>query len=95
MGATGKYDIILALMVFFCIEEPIPKDRFSDNLKKIDKHLDHGGVLMIYTSDHDPIEVLGDAYDSVHVWMREHNKNQKKYYNGYYKKKPIRQLSLP
>jgi SAM-dependent methyltransferase len=87
IGCTGKYDLVTALMVFFCMEEPIPKDRFVSCLKKIDRHLNDGGVLMIYTADYDPKEVLGDNYEDLNVWMREHNKNKKQYWNGYYRKK--------
>lgn len=87
LGGTGTYDLVTALMVFFCMEEPIPKDRFVACLKKIDRHLNIGGVLMIYTSDYDPKEILGDNYEDLNVWMREHNVNKKQYYNGYYRKK--------
>lgn len=87
LGGTGTYDLVTALMVFFCMEEPIPKDRFVTCLKKIDRHLNIGGVLMIYTSDYDPKEILGDNYEDLNVWMREHNVNKKQYYNGYYRKK--------
>jgi len=87
LGCTGKYDLVTALMVFFCMEEPIPKDRFVNCLKKIDRHLNDGGVLMIYTSDYDPKEVLGDNYEDLNCWVREHNKNKKQYWNGYYRKK--------
>ncbi len=87
LGGTGTYDLVTALMVFFCMEEPIPKDRFVSCLKKIDRHLNVGGVLMIYTSDYDPKEILGDNYEDLNIWMREHNVNKKQYYNGYYRKK--------
>lgn len=86
LGGTGKYDLVLALMVFFCMEEPIPKDRFISSLLKIDQHLNNDGVLIIYTSDYDPKEILGDSYTNLKVWMREHNKNNKLYFNGYYQK---------
>lgn len=87
LGATGKYDLVTALMVFFCMEEPIPKDRFINNLLKLDKYINPNGVLMIYTSDYNPKEVLGEAYEDLNVWKRVHNKNNKEYYNGYYRKK--------
>ncbi len=45
-------------MVFFCMEEAIPKERFIACLKKIDNHLNDGGILMIYTSDYDPKESI-------------------------------------
>jgi hypothetical protein len=87
LGGTGMYDLVTALMVFFCMEEPIPKDRFVSCLKKIDSHLNPGGVLMIYTSDYDPKEILGDGYEDLNIWTREHNVNKKTYFNGYYRKK--------
>jgi len=87
IGGTGTYDLVTALMVFFCMEEAIPKDRMASNLKKIDKHLNPGGVLMLYTCDHDPTEILGADYEPLNVWIREHNKNGKHYYNGYYRKR--------
>lgn len=86
LGGTGKYDLVLALMVFFCMEKPIPKDRFVSMLKQIDKHVNPNGVVMIYTADYNPKEVLGDRYRDINVWMREHNRNKKEYFNGYYRK---------
>lgn len=87
IGGTGTYDLVTALQVFFCMEEPIPRDRMIANLKKIDAHLNPGGVLMLYTCDHDPTEILGSDYEPLNVWIREHNKNNKTYWNGYYRKR--------
>lgn len=87
LGATGKYDVVTALQVFFCMEKPIPPDRWTKTLRSIDPHLNAGGILMIYTSDYDPAVVLGDNYEPVNAWVREHNKNKKLYFNGYYRKK--------
>jgi trans-aconitate methyltransferase len=87
LSGLGKFDVVTALMVFFCMEEPIPKKAFASMLTKIDKHVNPGGLIAIYTSDHDPKEVLGDKYKDIRVWSREHNKNKKMYFNGYYRKK--------
>jgi SAM-dependent methyltransferase len=87
IGGTGKYDLVTALMVFFCMEEAIPRDRMVQNLQKIDEHLNEGGVVMLYTCDHDPTEILGPGYEPLNVWIREHNKNSKTYWNGYYRKR--------
>lgn len=87
IGGTGMYDLVVALMVFFCMEEAVPKDRMIANLKHIDKHLNVGGVLMLYTCDHDPTEILGSDYEPLNIWLREHNKNGRQYYNGYYRKR--------
>ncbi len=87
LSGLGKFDLVTALMVFFCMEQPIPKDTFKDTLAKLNKHINPGGVLMIYTSDYDPKEVLGDDYNDIKVFMREHNKNKKQYFNGYYRKR--------
>lgn len=88
LGATGQYDLALCLMVFFCLEQPVPLERVTANLKKIDKHLNQDALLMVYTSDHDPalIEEIG-KYEPVNVWKHQHNKNQKEYFDGYYRKK--------
>ena len=89
LGALGKFDVITCFMVLFCLEVPVPKDRWIKTLKKLDAYCNHGGIIMIYTSDYDPMEVLGDAYEPINVWMREHNKKAgSSYYNGYYRKKP-------
>lgn len=87
LEGTGKYDIILCLMVLFCMETPVPKDTWTNVLKKLDKHLNYNGLLMIYTSDYDPKEVLGNAYSDVNVWTHEHNKCKKQYFDGYYRKR--------
>lgn len=87
LSGLGKFDLVTALMVFFCMEQPIPKDSFRDILTKLNKHINPGGVLMIYTSDYDPKDVLGKDYNDIKVWMREHNRNKKQYFNGYYRKR--------
>lgn len=88
LGATGQYDLALCLMVFFSLDQPVPFERMSANLKKIDRHLNQDALLMIYTSDHDPVLVEEiSKYEPVNVWKHQHNKNQKEYFDGYYRKK--------
>lgn len=88
LGATGKYDLALCLMVFFRLEQSIPFEQMANQLKKIDKYLNKEALLMIYTSDHDPalVEEIG-KYEPVNTWKHTHNKNQKEYFDGYYRKK--------
>jgi hypothetical protein len=86
----GQFDIITALMTFFVLECPLPKDRWTKALVELEKHVSINGIICIYTSDYDPAEVLiEDRYEPVNIWTRKHNKvpNGKDYYNGYYKKK--------
>ncbi len=88
LGATGSYDVVLALMVFFMMEKPIEYEKFAKILRQVHRHVNPGGVLMIYTSDHDPASIPEIAqYDPLNVWKRIHNKNSKEYYNGYYRKR--------
>ncbi len=88
LGATGKYDLCLCLMVFFCMEFPVPYERFEETLQKLNKYINEDGLLMIYTSDHNPswVPEIVQEYEPVNVFIREHNKNKKEYYNGYYRK---------
>jgi SAM-dependent methyltransferase len=88
LGATGSYDVVLALMVFFMMEKPIEYDKFAKILRQVHRHVNPGGVLMVYTSDHDPASIPEIAqYTPLNVWKRIHNKNNKEYYNGYYRKR--------
>ena len=88
LGATGKYDIVTCLMVFFCMEHPVPYRRFEEALKNLNNYINEDGYLMIYTSDHHPnwVEEITTQYEAVNVWTRTHEKNKKDYYNGYYRK---------
>ena len=89
LGATGKYDVITCLQVLFSLEKPLPKDRWESAIREIDAHLNDNGVVLIYTSEFDPAEILtADKYEPLNVWMREHNKKKgSQYFNGYYRKK--------
>lgn len=94
LGATGKYDLITCLQVLFCMQSKIPKDRWTSTLVDIDKHLNPGGLLAIYTSEYNPLEVLGNKYFVKKEWTRIHNKNQKEYFCGYYQKKTTWRYTL-
>lgn len=86
---TGTYDIMTVCMVLFLLEKPIPKDRWIATINKLDKHINPGGIIMIFTSDYDPEEILtADKYEAINVWQREHNKKKDSaYFNGYYRRK--------
>ena len=95
LEATGTYDLCLALMVFFGLEKPIDYNPFKKALGTIHRHLNPGGVLVIYTSDYNPISVPEIAqYKQLHIWKRIHNKNKKEYYNGYYAKRSLDDLKF-
>ena len=89
LGATGKYDLVLGLMVFFSMEPPVPFKSFEYVLKDLDKHINEKALLTIYTSDHDPewLQFFYESYEPYRVWKRVHNRNNKEYYNGYWFKK--------
>lgn len=90
LSGLGKFDLITCFMVLFVLEQPLLKDRWRATLEKLDKHLKPGGIVMIYTSDHDPAEVLAGKYEPLNVWCREHNKKPgSNYFNGYYLKKDV------
>jgi len=86
--------LITAFQVFFCLEEPIPKERANKVLAKLDAVLNPGGILMVYTSDNPLEEILTpEKYEPINVFFREHNKDprpagsKKQYWNGYYRKR--------
>lgn len=89
LGATGSYDLVFCLMVFFCMDTPIPYESFSTVLTNLDKRVNKDGFLMIYTADHNPswVKSIRENYEPTNVWIRNHNKVDKDYYNGYFKKK--------
>lgn len=95
LGATGNYDIVFCLMVLFALEKPISFKMFEKSLKKMDRHLNPGGYLMLYTTDYNPLctETIRNGYDVLSQWIRIHNRNQQEYYNGYYKKNEYIQSS--
>lgn len=89
IGGLGKFDVITALQVMFCLETPIPKKRWLKAMEKLDRHIAPGGVIAIYTSEYPIEEVLTpDKYETIHAWVREHNKKAgSQYFNGYYRRK--------
>jgi SAM-dependent methyltransferase len=94
VGATGLYDLVTCFMVLFALDKPIPKDRWSETVKTIDKHVALGGLLMVYTSEYDFLSSeISYKYDVEREWKRTHEKNKKEYYCGYYSKKTI--LTIP
>lgn len=88
LGGTGKFDLCTCLMVLFMMETPIPKDRMEATLRQIDRHLNPGAVLVLYTTEY-PFEETSvyAGYETIRSWPREHNRNGKTYYNGYFRKK--------
>lgn len=86
---AGMFDLITALQVFFCLDTKLPKDRWERNLRKIDRHLNPGGVVIVYTSEYPLEEIFSpDKYEPLNVYTREHNKKPGScYYNGYFRKK--------
>lgn len=87
LGATGKYDIALALMVFFQMDAPIKFVPWDKCLCEIDAHLNVGGVLMLYTSEFNFMQSSpAENYELIREWTRQHNRNEKEYFCGYYRK---------
>ncbi len=89
LGGTGKYDVCLCLMVLFCMEYPLKFEPFEKALTVINKHLNPGAVLMIYTAEFNPFqtEVIANGYEIIKEWMHKHNRNKKEYFDGYYRKR--------
>jgi len=95
-GATGKYDLVTCLMVLFSLEKPVPVEKWQTAIRLIDKHVNLGGVVMLYTSDYDfkSVEVSGN-YEPIREWVRTHERNNKKYFCGYYRKVRINDYVEP
>lgn len=87
LGGTGKYDLCTCLMVLFMMDNPIPFERVESTVEQIDRHLNPGAVLMLYTTEH-PFEQtkVFKGYSTIRSWKRKHNKNGKTYFNGYFRK---------
>ena len=87
LGALGKFDLALALNVFFRIDGNIDKKIWEKTLKELSEHISPGGILMIFKSEHDIDEVLGRKFKPINVWTHIHNRNGKELYCGYYRRK--------
>lgn len=88
VGALGQFDVVTALNVFFCLDKPIPKDNWKKTLEEVAGYVAPGGVLMIFKSDYNPEEVLGGLeFKAENIWNHTHNRNNKDYFCGYYRKK--------
>jgi len=95
LGATGTYDLALVLMVLFSLEQPIPKERFIKVMEKIDKYINPNGILMVFCSEYSPKEVPQIAnYEAFNEWTHQHNKNNKDYFAGYYRKRSPEEVGL-
>lgn len=87
LGALGQFDIVTALNVFFCLEKPIPKDQWKKILEEVMEYVAPNGVLIIFKSDYNPMDVLSTDFKAENVWNHTHNRNNKDYFCGYYRKK--------
>lgn len=87
LGGLGRFDVVTALNVFFCLEKPTPKDQWMKTLKEVVGYVAPGGLLMIFKSDYDPMDVLGEGFKAENTWVHTHNRNNKDYFCGYYCKK--------
>jgi 2-polyprenyl-3-methyl-5-hydroxy-6-metoxy-1,4-benzoquinol methylase len=88
IGGLGQFDVVTALNVFFCLDKPIPKEKWKKTLEEVAGYVAPGGVLMIFKSDYDPNEVLtGLDFKPENIWSHTHNRNNKEYFCGYYCKK--------
>lgn len=99
LGATGKYDVITCLMVLFQMDSPIRFKPWDDIIVLLHKHLNMNGLLMLYTSEYNFLQSsVAKNFDIVRHWTREHNRNGKEYFCGYYRKKrdlPIERIEEP
>lgn len=87
VGGLGQFDVVTALNVFFCLEKPIPKEQWVKTLNEVTGYVAPNGILMIFKSDYDPMEMLNADFRAVNVWNHTHNRNNKDYFCGYYRKK--------
>jgi 2-polyprenyl-3-methyl-5-hydroxy-6-metoxy-1,4-benzoquinol methylase len=88
LGATGKYDVCTCLMVLFQMDSPIRFEPWDKTLTTIDKHLNSGAVFALYTSEYNFCQSsVAENYQVIRSWTRVHNRNQKDYFCGYYRKK--------
>ena len=84
---AGKFDIIFCLMVLFSIYKPVPFEVFSEAIEKLSSHLNYRGLLVMYTGQHDlKATESGDKYSVIRQWTRQHNRDKRSYFNGYFRK---------
>jgi SAM-dependent methyltransferase len=88
-AGLGTFDVVTALNVFFCLEKPIPKDGWTKTLEEAASYVAPGGILMIFKSAYDPMDVLGKDFKAENTWMHKHNRNEKDYFCGYYRRKSM------
>lgn len=87
VGGLGQFDVVTALNVFFCLENPIPKEQWKKTLEEVSGYVAPSGVLLIFKSDYDPMEVLSTDFKAENCWNHTHNRNNKDYFCGYFRKK--------
>jgi trans-aconitate methyltransferase len=87
VGGTGQYDLCTCLMVLFSLESPIPRERWEATIREIDAHLNPGAVLALYTSEYPFSDSpIASCYESIRAWKRVHDRNQRQYHCGYFRK---------
>ncbi len=87
LEGLGKFDLITALSVLFRLDSPLPRESWEKAMREIAAHTAPGGIIMVYRSDFDPKDVLGNDFKDLNVWSQLHNRNSKSYFCGYYQKK--------
>lgn len=87
LDEAGKFDIIFCLMVLFSIYSPVSFKDFSDTIERLSSHLNYGGLLVMYTGQHDVMATTSrDKYSAIRTWTRQHSSDKRSYFNGYFKK---------
>lgn len=87
IAGIGQFDVITALNVFFRLEKPLEKDKWTKTLEDLAKHVAPGGVLLIFKSDYNPMDVLSKEFKAENEFVHLHNRNSVNYCCGYYRKK--------
>jgi len=83
----GQFDVVTALMVFFSIYEPIPKDQFYAGVNELaEERVAPGGVILFHGLEF-PFE--NPRFAPIRTW--EHENNRKlvpghKYYGGAFRR---------
>jgi trans-aconitate methyltransferase len=82
------FDVVFCLMVFFSLYDEYPFPFFNEALSELDKHINPGGLLVIYTAKYNFMTTsAAKHFIPIRQWMHKHNRDQKDYFDGYFEKK--------
>lgn len=88
----SKFDVVVSLMVFFSIHEPIKKENFDKALESLCQKVKQNGICVLHGLEYSFESTPSFEKDFIPLksWTHKNNRNEikdKLYYGGFFKKK--------